>query len=144
MPRRETEREPAFVPPDHPTLSDLRLGVLLECRPDPPGVSTADGTPHPLLFPSRLKPGSKRALSETAPRGANDYLERTRNELHLNDDTLWSGGPYDHRVNPDAKQSLPEARRPDFRRQIQSRCDLLAKYNGASASLCRMKHLGNL
>src|SRR5262249_53440516 len=36
-----------------------------------------------------------------------------REQLQLNEDTLWAGGPYDP-VNPQAKEALPEARRLIF------------------------------
>ncbi len=42
--------------------------------------------------------------------GAMVFGGTTRERLQLNEDTLWSGGPYDP-VNPDARAALPEVRR---------------------------------
>jgi len=52
---------------------------------------------------------------------------RTKTErLQLNEDTLFAGGPYDP-VNPEALQSLPEARRLIFEGRYQEANDLIGK-----------------
>lgn len=45
-------------------------------------------------------------------------------ELQLNEDTLWAGGPYDP-VNPEAKAALPEARRLIFDGQYTAAAKLI-------------------
>ena len=58
--------------------------------------------------------------------GAMIYGEKTEERYQLNEETLWSGGPI-NRINPDARENLPEIRRKIFEGRIPE-AERLMKY----------------
>src|ERR1019366_7433252 len=97
------------------SLSIILTGISLPLLGEPQVTGSAPAPAEPLSLWYRQP---ARAWTEALPLGigrigAMIFGGVNREQLQLNEDTLWGGGPYDP-VNPQAKAALPQVRQLVF------------------------------
>jgi alpha-L-fucosidase 2 len=124
------------------------------------GVATADLRVPLEVTGAASKPNDSSDLTLWYPHPAREWVEALpvgngrmgamifggvdQERLQLNEDTIWSGGPYDP-VNPDAADALPEARQLIFAGKQKEADDLIkAKIMSRPTGQAAYQTLGNL
>ncbi|HEV2211553.1 MAG TPA: glycoside hydrolase family 95 protein [Verrucomicrobiae bacterium] len=86
---------------------------LLAANPQLSGTASPPDQPLSLWYRQPASKWEEAIAIGNGRIGAMIFGRINREQLQLNEDTLWAGGPYDQ-VNPQAKAALPEVRRLVF------------------------------